>query len=232
LERISSSLAGPGPAPVSLDEYVTVKPSMGARADGGDCALADEAQAESSVHATASESNLMAASLPPTMRGVVRFLRRVSTPHDGRWFRSRGGTFGATMSDAFPIRVRFPLHWGEMDSLGHANNARFFTWFESARIELFRRVGLPGGPGTTGPILATTTCDFLQPVVYPADLVVSTRVRRIGTTSIEMEYTLARADVPETVLARGSSVVVLVDYATMQKVAVSDALRDAIAKLG
>ena len=34
----------------------------------------------------------------------------------------------------FPVEVRFPLQWGEMDALGHANNACYFRWFEAARI--------------------------------------------------------------------------------------------------
>ena len=73
------------------------------------------------------------------------------------------------MSASFPLTVSIVVHWSQMDALGHVNNARFFTWFESARIAMFQRIGVAtSGPSAIGPILATTTCDFLRTVVYPA----------------------------------------------------------------
>ena len=130
------------------------------------------------------------------------------------------------------VRVVIEVQWGDMDALGHVNNTRFFAWFESARIAFFRRLGVAtSGPTEVGPILATTTCDFLRPVVFPATVAVSVRVSRIGETSLRMEYEVRDADDESTVYARGSSVVVLIDYRSMQKVPVPDALRAAIAAL-
>ncbi len=131
--------------------------------------------------------------------------------------------------DDFPVVIRFPLHWGEMDALGHVNNARFFAWFESARIALFSRVGImTDKPRDVGPILATTGCDFLVPVVYPGDIRVGARVAKVGTTSITIEYAVVRDDAPERLCARGSSVVVLIDYKSGAKVPVPDDVRAAI----
>lgn len=138
------------------------------------------------------------------------------------------------MSTAHPVSVTIPVQWGDMDALGHVNNARFFSWFESARIALFELIGVATKPSTVGPILATTTCDFLRPVVFPATVNVGVRVSRIGETSIGMEYEVTDAGASEgtaTVYARGTSVAVLVDYGTMQKVRVPDAIRSAIAAL-
>lgn len=133
----------------------------------------------------------------------------------------------------YPVEVRFPMHWGEMDALGHANNTRYFAWFETARIEVFQRIGLSAtGAPTVGPILATTTCDFLVPVVWPAELVVSARIAKVGTTSFAMDYTVATADAPEVAKARGTAVIVLIDYTTGKKVPISDTLRARIAALG
>ena len=135
------------------------------------------------------------------------------------------------MSD-YPINVRFPMHWGEMDALGHANNTRYFAWFETARIALFEEVGIIADqPSSVGPILATTTCDFLRPISYPADLVASARVSKVGRTSFVMEYAIRRAEDPDKVCAKGSGVVVLIDYATGEKRPVPDDLRDTIDRL-
>ena len=131
--------------------------------------------------------------------------------------------------DDYPIQVRFPMHWGEMDALGHANNTRYFRWFETARIALFERLGLRANePMEVGPILATTTCDFLRPVVYPANLVVGARVARVGNTSFLTEYAVARTEAPGELYARGSGVIVVIDYRTMAKVPVPDEIRAAI----
>jgi acyl-CoA thioester hydrolase len=135
------------------------------------------------------------------------------------------------MTTPFPLTLAVAVQWSEMDALGHVNNARFFTWFESARIALFQRIGVrTDGPSATGPILATTTCDFLRAVVYPATVRVGVRVSRIGETSITMEYEITD-DALGHVYARGTSVAVLVDYTTMAKVRVPDDVRAAVAAL-
>ena len=135
--------------------------------------------------------------------------------------------------DDYAVTIELPMRWGDMDALGHANNARYFTWFESVRIEYFQRLGLRvDKPREIGPILATTTCDFLRPVTWPAQLVVGARVPRLGNTSFTMEYALAVADAPDELCARGSGVIVLVDYLRGTKVPIPDDLRAAIEELG
>jgi acyl-CoA thioester hydrolase len=126
----------------------------------------------------------------------------------------------------FPVVVTFPVQWGEMDALGHVNNARFFAWFESARIALFHRVGvLADRPRDVGPILATTSCDFIRPVQYPCTVSVGARVAAVGRTSLTMEYAVWPEGQPAEPCARGTSVAVLVDYGTMQKVPVPAEVR-------
>ena len=138
------------------------------------------------------------------------------------------------MSNAHPVSVTIPVQWGDMDALGHVNNARFFSWFESARIALFGRIGVATTVADVGPILATTTCDFLKPIVFPATVRIGVRVARVGETSIGMEYEVTDAvatDGTAAVYARGTSVAVLIDYRSMQKVRVPEAVRTAIAAL-
>jgi acyl-CoA thioester hydrolase len=133
----------------------------------------------------------------------------------------------------FPVVVRVPVQWGDMDALGHVNNARYFTWFESARIALFERVGLAStGVPEVGPILAHTRCDFLAPVRYPAEVLAGARVDWLGTTSFTMGYGVALADSPPgELVARGEGVVVLIDYRNGAKVAISPPLREALGPL-
>ena len=132
----------------------------------------------------------------------------------------------------FPVTVSFPVHWAEMDAMGHVNHARYFTWFESARIALFARIGVAADkPRDVGPILAMASCDFIRPVVFPASIVAGARILKVGRTSVTMEYAIWLADEPERPCARGASVAVLVDYRTMEKVEVPGDVRAAIAAL-
>lgn len=134
--------------------------------------------------------------------------------------------------DDYPVTVAFAVHWGDMDALGHVNNARYFTWFESARIALFERVGLSSvGRPEVGPILAHTRCDFLAPVTYPAALVAGSRIERLGDTSFTMGYGVAHAASPGELVARGEGVVVLIDYTSGAKVRIPDDLRRRLAAL-
>jgi acyl-CoA thioester hydrolase len=143
-------------------------------------------------------------------------------------------TDAAPPAPRFPVEARFAVHWGEMDAMGHVNNARYFTWFETARIALFERVGLAAtGALEVGPILAHVRCDFLAPVSFPAEVAAATRIARLGTTSLTMDYRVTQlAPAPERPVARGEGVVVLIDYRTGAKVPIPADLREKLAALG
>ena len=139
--------------------------------------------------------------------------------------------------ELFTVFMDRRLDWSELDSLGHANNARYFTWFEEARMAYFISVGIPAtGEEGWGPILAHTSCDFLAPVHWPAQLHLGARVTRIGSSSLTMEYAIFvekehERGTPEgqanslSCVARGEGVVVLVHYATGDKVKIQGELR-------
>lgn len=134
----------------------------------------------------------------------------------------------------FPVVLEIPVQWGDMDALRHVNNARYFTWFESARIAYVQRIGAASGIGVggeVGPILASVSCDYLRPVAFPGAVRVGARVSEVGNSSLRMDYGVERADAPDEICARGTSVIVLVRYATLDKVRVPDEARAAIAAL-
>ena len=125
--------------------------------------------------------------------------------------------------------VTLDVAWGEMDALGHVNNVRYIAWAETARIALFRQLGmatLPGDP--VGPILARIECDYLEPVEYPARITVGIRAERVGNSSITLEHEVWHAGAPDRVVARGRAVVVLINYATQEKIPVPDGVRVAL----
>jgi acyl-CoA thioester hydrolase len=122
-----------------------------------------------------------------------------------------------------------------MDSMGHVNNAKYFTYCESARMSYFRAVGMDDHRqgGRFGPALAAAHLNFRQQVRYPAELAVLTRVSEIGRTSFRMEYEIvpasaAGADDDGPRVADGFGVIVWVDYESGRPVPLPEGLRAAI----
>lgn len=128
-----------------------------------------------------------------------------------------------------PLSVSFPVHWNEMDAYGHVNNTRYFVWFETARIALFDSLGLTDGwEGQIRPVVASTTCDYLQPVHYPAQAVVKVWLSRIGRSSFTTNYAVSLEGAPDTIVAKGSAVVVLTNLATQRSTPMPADLRQAL----
>lgn len=124
-----------------------------------------------------------------------------------------------------PISVR----WGDMDSMGHVNNAKYFTYCESARMSYFAAVRMLDHRESEkqGPALAAAHLNFRRQVRYPAELDVHTRVSEIGRSSFRMEYEILDRGTAERV-ADGHGVIVWVDYATGRSNPIPDSLREAI----
>jgi acyl-CoA thioester hydrolase len=132
----------------------------------------------------------------------------------------------------FKTFIELAVRWGDMDALGHVNNAVYFTYFESARIIYFDRIGAFSrfGEEGIGPILASAQCDYLSPLTYPAAIEIGARVSSVGTTSFAMEY-LVRHKVTRESCAVGTGVGVMFDYRAKRKVPVPEAMREAIRRV-
>ncbi len=125
--------------------------------------------------------------------------------------------------------VTLDVAWGEMDALGHVNNVRYLAWAETARIRFFEQFRMSTRPeDPVGPILARLENDYLQQVEYPAQVTVGVRPEKVGNTSLTLAHEIWIAGRPERVVARGRAVVVLINYATREKVRVPDEIRAAL----
>ncbi len=121
--------------------------------------------------------------------------------------------------EQFPLRVKLPVLWGDMDAFRHVNNTRFFRYMESARIsylEALNRAGA-GGREEIGPILAETSCKFVSPLVYPDNVLIGCRTSAIRSTGeLEQEYLLVSGASGNTV-AVGWARIAAYDYHALQK---------------
>lgn len=131
----------------------------------------------------------------------------------------------------FPVQVRIPIAWGEMDAFEHVNNVYYYRYFETARAQYFLEIGLFAMKSATGigPILAQTSCRYIQPLTYPDQIVVGAKVKSIGNSSFVMEYLIVSDKVG--VAASGEGVLVVYDFNKSAKTEVPSTIREAIRKI-
>jgi len=122
------------------------------------------------------------------------------------------------------------VRWGDMDALGHVNNAKFFTYFESGRLGYFAKLDLLRfrRHEYEGPGLVSATCHFRKQVRYPDTLEVGVRVSEMRTRSYSFVLELYRKGT-DVLVAEGTSVGVWVDYKAEKAVPLPEALRAAVA---
>ena len=132
---------------------------------------------------------------------------------------------------SFPLALEIEVAWGDMDAFGHVNNTIYFRYFESTRIAYMRLVeeGL-SSPVQFHPVVASTRCDYLSPVVFPDTLTGRARVSKLGNSSFTMEYEL-ESKVQSKVVAKGEATIVNIDLSTGRSQPIPAAFRERIESL-
>lgn len=135
--------------------------------------------------------------------------------------------------DGFPVIVRLPVQWGEMDAYGHVNNAVLFRYFETARIAFLERCGFLEAyeRDKIGAILHSTDCRFRRALRYPDTVLVGGRALDVSEDRFTMGYRVVSLEHDE-VVADGAGVVVSYDYVRKAKTALPEEVRRRIAGLG
>src|SRR5438105_2191325 len=113
-----------------------------------------------------------------------------------------------------------------MDSYRHVNNVVYFRYFESARLEYFRRLDWFAFERTTGvgPILATTQARFRRPLTYPDTISVGARVIALAEDRFTLEHVVV-SHAQQAVTTEGQGTVVTYHYAGGRKVPVPEEIR-------
>lgn len=119
------------------------------------------------------------------------------------------------------MAIELPVVWGEMDSYRHVNNVVYFRYFESARLEYFRRLDWFEYEKETsiGPILQSTQARFRKPLTYPDTISVTARVSKIEADRFTLEHLVVSQRL-NAVAAEGHGTVVTYHYTEHHKVPV------------
>lgn len=117
-----------------------------------------------------------------------------------------------------------PVRWGDMDALGHVNNATYFSYLEQARAAWLHEMGVEFVGQAQGPVVLTSSMTYRRPVVYPDTIEVRIHYDKVGRTSFDLGYSLW-SEAQQALVADAHSRLVWVDYAKNTPVPVPDTLR-------
>ena len=131
------------------------------------------------------------------------------------------------MSQAFSteIRVRLP----ETDAVGVVYHGFFFTYFDVARMDYLRNLGLleQFRTGESLNLVVHASADFRSPARFDDILVVHVRVRRIGDSSVGFEFRVSQKS-DGRLVAEGESVHSFIDSRTWKPTRVPETFRQAV----
>jgi acyl-CoA thioester hydrolase len=87
----------------------------------------------------------------------------------------------------FPVELKIPVAWGDMDAFGHVNNVIYLRYFESARVKYFDNMMLgEQAVSPIKPVLASLTANYKYSVFYPDTLTLKIGVTKMGNSSLQM----------------------------------------------
>ncbi|MDO6640641.1 thioesterase [Shewanella sp. 10N.286.52.C2] len=131
------------------------------------------------------------------------------------------------------IITEIPVAWGEMDALNHVNNAVYFRYFETARIEFFSQINMMDELKKTsvGPVLSETQAKFKRPVTFPDTLLVGITISDIKQDRFMMHYRVF-SKAQQAITTTGSAKVVMFNFKTGQKATLTAELLAALEQHG
>jgi len=109
-------------------------------------------------------------------------------------------------------QMTISVRWGDMDTMGHVNNALYFRYMESARINWLHSINCSPNPQGEGVILGSTFCNFHRPFVYPADILIKTYATEPGRSSFETWTTMEKVGEPGVLYATGGATLVWLNF--------------------
>jgi len=106
------------------------------------------------------------------------------------------------------ITIRFR----DIDSMGHVNNAVFFTYFEEGRKEFLHTLFNIVNPDEYNFILAHIECDYLKPVRISDQISLHLWVGETGQKKFDLVYRIVNRNDQSIVYALGRSIQIFYDY--------------------
>ena len=129
----------------------------------------------------------------------------------------------------FKLSARTRVGFSDTDAQGIVYYGRYLPYFDLARVEYHRNLGLlamEAGPGVEF-VMRALTVDYHAPAVFDDEIEVYVRIARIGKTSATYEFAAYRARDDE-LMVNATQTLVLVDLDERKACPIPDDFRETI----
>jgi len=129
----------------------------------------------------------------------------------------------------FKSEINIRVRYGETDRMGYVYYGNYAEYFEVARVEAMRELGLTYKELEDNGILLpvyTYNITFLKPAYYDDILVVKTKISKIPQAKIEFEYETYNND--KVLVNTANTVLVFLDKETNRPVKAPDFFLDSL----
>ena len=93
----------------------------------------------------------------------------------------------------FPVIVKYPLSWSDMDIFGHVNSIKYFKYFENAHALYLEKVGFwkMYHNEHIGGVIKELNCNYLNQLFYPDNIEIGARISHFLDEGVQFEYFIA-----------------------------------------
>ena len=125
----------------------------------------------------------------------------------------------------FKLELKLRIDWSDLDMYRHVNNLSFMRFMQSGRVHLWEATGLHKMyvEENKGAMLVSTHCDFKNPLHYPGNALIKTRVAEVGNKSFKIEHHIL--DDQNKLCALGKDVSVFYDFSENKTIPILEDLR-------
>ena len=123
------------------------------------------------------------------------------------------------------FETHIAVRWGDRDAMGHVNNATYFRYMETARIDWFRSIGCVPDAQGEGPVIVNAFCNFYRQFEYPDEVLLKMYVSDPGRTTFESWATMEKVAEPGVVCAAGGATTIWVNFPQQKAVGLPDWIR-------
>jgi len=127
----------------------------------------------------------------------------------------------------FKFSARTRVGFSDTDAQGIVYYGRYNPYFDLARVEYLRRLGLLHRRGEGDFVMRANDVEYFAPAVFDDEIEVFVRVRRIGTTSLTFEFAAYR-EPDDVLMVTAHQTLVYVDLAQRKARPIPDEIRQAI----
>ena len=134
------------------------------------------------------------------------------------------------MKERLQVEYKAEVRFGDIDVMGHVNNAVYLTYFEQARMAFFEKlIGDEWDWNKAGILLARNEVDYVEPIFLSDHVIIKTWCANVGNSSLVIQYEVMRTPSKSSeprLCTKGKSVLVCFDYHKKIKISVPDTWRE------